>query len=143
MTPPRDDADAGVVLDTCGCCEPVGPRVTVANRPGLSALAYRIGTHGSFLARMLSALPGAPYPTEAGGDRPLRALTTRATDDPAVALLDAWATAADVLSFYQERIANEGFLRTATELRSVLELAREIGYELGPGVAADAYLAFT
>ena len=28
-------------------------------------------------------------------------------DDFAIALLDAWATVADVLTFYQERIANE------------------------------------
>jgi predicted phage baseplate assembly protein len=49
---------------------------------------------------------------------------------------------ADVLTFYQERIANEGFLRTATERRSVLELARAIGYELKPGVAASTHLAF-
>ena len=48
-----------------------------------------------------------------------------------------------MLTFYQERIANEGFLRTATERRSVLELARAIGYELKPGVAASVYLAFT
>jgi hypothetical protein len=73
----------------------------------------------------------------------LSALATRASDDPSVALLDAWATAADVLTFYQERIANEGYLRTATERRSVLELARAIGYELNPGVAASTYLAFT
>ena len=31
---------------------------------------------------------------------------------PSIALLDAWATVADVLTFYQERIANEGYLRT-------------------------------
>ena len=49
---------------------------------------------------------------------------------------------ADVLTFYQERIANEGFLRTATERRSILELARLIGYELNPGVAASVYLAY-
>src|SRR6185436_19384489 len=35
------------------------------------------------------------------------------------------------------------YLRTATERRSVLELARLIGYELHPGVAASAALAFT
>ncbi|MDB9348047.1 putative baseplate assembly protein [Nodularia spumigena] len=70
-------------------------------------------------------------------------LTTRALDDPAIAILDAWAVVADVLTFYQERIANEGFIETATELRSVLELARAIGYELDPGVAASTYLAFT
>src|SRR4030095_2724960 len=43
----------------------------------------------------------------------------------------------------QERIANESYLRTATERLSVLELARLINYELRPGVAAGAYLAFT
>ncbi|HYK20810.1 MAG TPA: hypothetical protein VEV42_08755, partial [Pyrinomonadaceae bacterium] len=62
---------------------------------------------------------------------------------PAIALLDAWATIGDVLTFYQERIANEGYLRTAIERRSVLELARLIGYSLRPGVAASAYLAYT
>src|SRR5690606_178355 len=45
--------------------------------------------------------------------------------------------------FYQERIANEGFLRTAKERLSVKELARSIGYELRPGVAASTFLAFT
>ena len=50
---------------------------------------------------------------------------------------------ADVLTFYQERIANESYLRTATERRSLLELARLIGYELRPGVAASTLLAFT
>ncbi len=77
------------------------------------------------------------------GTQPLSALTTRSLDDPAIALLDAWAVVADVLTFYQERIANEGYLRTAIERRSILELAREIGYELSPGVAASAYLQFT
>src|SRR5207245_2838764 len=64
-------------------------------------------------------------------------------DDFSIALLDAWAVVADVLTFYQERIANESWLRTATEPRSILELARLIGYEPRTGVAADAYLAFT
>lgn len=117
----------------------------IFNPPGHAAIGYRIGTHPTFLARMLAGLPGAPYPQEAGDPdrpRPLESLTTRSADDPSIALLDAWATVADVLTFYQERIANEGFLRTSTELRSILELARSIGYELQPGVAAGAYLAF-
>jgi hypothetical protein len=50
---------------------------------------------------------------------------------------------ADVLTFYQERIANEGYLRTATERRSVLEMARVIGYGLNHGVATGTYLSFT
>ena len=37
----------------------------------------------------------------------LAALQTRSDDDYAITLLDMWATVADVLTFYQERIANE------------------------------------
>src|SRR5262249_7596460 len=115
-----------------------------ANPPGRPALTYRAGTHATFLRSMLADLPGetiADGPNH--GTRPLAALRTRASDDASIALLDAGATVLDVLTFYQERIANEGFLRTVTERRSLLELARAIGYELRPGVAAGAYLAFT
>ena len=115
----------------------------IYNRPGLSQLAYRIGDYASFRQRLLAALPKALQPSVGRkGESPLAKLTTRDEADPAIALLDAWAVVADVLTFYQERIANEGFLRTATERRSVLELARAIGYELAPGVAASAYLSF-
>jgi hypothetical protein len=72
----------------------------------------------------------------------LEKLSTRDAADPSLALLDAWALVGDVLTFYQERIANEGYLRTATERRSVLELARLVGYEPRPGVAASTYLAY-
>jgi len=119
----------------CGCCQGIGPApVALANRPGLSALAYRVGTQARFKASMLAAISTKPA---------LQALTTREDDDPSIALLDAWAVALDVLTFYQERIANEGYLRTATERGSLLELARTIGYELRPGVAAATWLAFT
>ncbi|BAY08537.1 putative baseplate assembly protein [Calothrix sp. NIES-2098] len=107
------------------------------NRPGLPSILYRIGDYTSFRKYLLSLLS-----QEINGSRPLAKLTTRASDDPAIALLDAWAMVGDVLTFYQERIANEGYLRTATERLSVLELARAIGYELNPGVAASTYLAF-
>jgi hypothetical protein len=131
----------GTHLDSCGCCAPPALEGTTTNRPGLPELRYRVGTHATFLRRMLARLPLQALPA-GEGVRPLQALTTRAEDDPSIALLDAWATVGDVLTFYQERIANEGFLRTATERRSVLEQARAIGYELSPGVAASTYLAF-
>lgn len=140
MTTPVDPNQ----LDACGCCEADLPQPQIFNRPGLSALVYRIGAHPTFLRRMLTRLPVQTVVNHQGETvRPLAALTARNSDDPAIALLDAWATVADVLTFYQERIANEAYLRTATERRSVLELARTIGYELKPGVAASAYLAFT
>src|SRR5215470_1300499 len=128
-----------VELDPCGCCEPEAERPAISNRPGLPALAYRLDTWAGFWRRMLAQLP---RPVTPGGPT-LAALTTRRPDDPAIALLDAWAVVADVLTFYEERIANEGYLRTATERRSILELARLIGYKLRPGVSASVYLAFT
>ncbi|AFY34129.1 putative baseplate assembly protein [Calothrix sp. PCC 7507] len=124
--------------EPCGCCEGLESLtpVSTANRPGLDALVYRVGTHGTFLETMKARLSSSDFPS-------LAQLKTRDANDPAIALLDAWATIADVLTFYQERIANEGYLRTATERRSVLELARLVGYSLRPGVAATVYPAFT
>src|SRR6266851_370461 len=122
----------------CGCCAGTEIDTPAAkfNRPGLPAIAYRVGRHPDFKATLLARLSGADFPA-------LAALTTRSDDDYTIALCDAFATMADVLTFYQERIANESYLRTATERRSVLELARLIGYKLAPGVAASTALAFT
>ncbi len=122
----------------CGCCTGTAIDTPAAkfNRPGLPAIAYRVGTHQEFKATLLARLSSTDYPALAG-------LGTRDDSDYTIALLDAAATLADVLTFYQERIANEAYLRTATERRSVLELARLIGYRLAPGVAATTALAFT
>lgn len=127
-------------LDVCGCCEVAETRKARYNRPGLPSIDYRLDTHSGFFRRALSKLHIQQAQDKS---QPLRGLTTRSRDDPAIAFLDAWALVADVLSFYQERVANEGFLRTLQERRSALELARAIGYELKPGVAASVHLAFT
>ncbi|HEV7661589.1 MAG TPA: putative baseplate assembly protein [Allosphingosinicella sp.] len=84
---------------------------------------------------MLARLSSSDFPELAG-------LRTRDPGDPSIALLDGWAIVADVLTFYQERIANEGYLRTATERRSLVELARLIGYVPRPGVSASVHLSF-
>lgn len=140
MTRPKDNAK----LDTCGCCKGETATPAHVNVPGLPELRYRVGNHPVFLDRMEARIHRWTVPDgEHAGKRPLKALATRAGDDPAIAMMDAWATVADVLTFYQERIANEGFLRTASERRSVLELARAIGYELNPGVAAGTHVAFS
>lgn len=141
----------GCTTESCGCCEGVQvlTPMSTTNRPGLNSLSYRIGTHGAFLETMKARFaslgwtetdPNGHSPTSI---RPLSGLTTRDASDPAIALLDGWATVADVLTFYQERIANECYLRTATERRSVLELARLVGYSLRPGVSASVFLAYT
>ncbi|HSB10217.1 MAG TPA: putative baseplate assembly protein [Blastocatellia bacterium] len=124
-------------LNDCGCCEGISAETParIDNRPGLGAVVYRAGTHAQFKDTMLARL-------SASGQAALGRLTTRDDDDFTIALLDAWATIGDVLTFYQERLANEAYLRTATERFSVLELARLIDYQLRPGVAASTYLAF-
>ena len=123
---------------TCGCCSGIGietPQEEL-NLPGLSAIRYRAGTWATFRESMLARLSSADYPA-------LAYLKTRDTDDFSIALLDASAVVFDILTFYQERLANESYLRTATQLRSLTELARLIGYQPAPGVAAETYLACT
>jgi predicted phage baseplate assembly protein len=121
--------------EACSCAAAAGDQPpTIGNRPGLRAVSYRSGEWAQFRARMLDALSTAPQ---------LAALRTREPDDFAIALIDAWAVACDILTFYQERIANEAYLRTATERISLGELAKLIGYKLRPGLAASAALAFT
>lgn len=129
--------DARDSANDCGCCEAAtAAPAAILNRPGLSAIAYRIASHAQFKQAMLSRLSSAARPA-------LAALKTRDDDDFSIALVDAWATLADVLTFYQERIANESYLHTATERLSVIELAALIGYRPRPGVAAATHLAFT
>ena len=134
---------------SCGCCKCLnGSEGTPStyNRPGLRRITRRIGTYSTFLDTMIARLSSSLdvlLGRSAPGIYSLSALTTRESDDPAIALLDAWAVAGDVLTFYQERIANEGYLRTATERRSIIELARLVGYRLRPGVSASVHVAYT
>jgi hypothetical protein len=128
------DLDSAADCAACGGAAAATP-LAVDNRPGLPAVSRRVGTHAAFRAAMLARLSARDHPA-------LHGLNTRDDDDFTVALLDAWASVADVLTFYGERIANEAYLRTATERVSVAHLARLVGYEPRPGVAASAELAF-
>ena len=121
----------------CGCCEPAAGPAEITNRPSLPAIRYRLGTHSSFLAEMLRQASRPPWADA------LRPWTAREPRDFGMQFLDLWAYVGDVVTFYQERIANEAFLGTATQRESVLRLAALIDYRLGPGAAATTYLAFT
>jgi len=123
--------------EACGCCAGVLPATPQPgfNRISLAAIAYRIGDQAQFKASLVAGLNTASLPA-------LAALRTRAQADFTIGLIDAFACAADVLSFYQERIVQESFLRTATERVSLQELGRLIGCRLKPGVAAETLLAF-
>ncbi|MCZ4312675.1 putative baseplate assembly protein [Comamonadaceae bacterium G21597-S1] len=122
----------------CDCCagvDAVTPQ-RIDNPPALSRIAHRMGHHGDFVASMQARLSSTDHPA-------LAALGTREASDFSLAIGDALACSLDVLGFYTERFAQEHYLRTATERLSVREMARLIGYELAPGVAASTHLAFT
>lgn len=122
----------------CNCCTGIGVAtpVQINNPPGLPAIVYRVGNYAQFKRSMQTRLADADLPG-------LSALKTRQNDDFTIALLDSWAMVCDVLTFYQERIANESYKRTAIERASLLELAKLVRYNLQPGVAANTIVAFT
>lgn len=103
----------------------------VTNPPGLSTICDRVDDFSGFRAALLRPLPGeqalgewAPAP----GDLGLQAL-------------EWWAYLADVLTFYNEQIANESYLRTAKSTTRLAGLVALIGYTPTPGVAAIGQLA--
>jgi len=122
----------------CGCCAGA-TRLTpalIVNRSLLPAIAYRAGTYSSFMQTMLAALSSSNVPALAG-------LRTRDSSDFSVALVDAWSEVLDILTFYTERLANEAYLGTAVQARSIFELVKLVGYTPSPGVSASTTLVFT
>jgi hypothetical protein len=132
MTHPHAPADCA-----CDCCTGITEATPqpVANRAGRPEVAYRVGAYPQFRASLHAALTSAARPA-------LAALTTRDDTDLTIGLLDGVACVADILTFYNERLVNEAFLRTATDRVSLAELAKLVGYRLRPGVAASTLLAF-
>ncbi len=120
----------------CDCCTPTTALAPIEthNRPGLNEISYRIGTFATFRQAMLNSI---------SGQAALTGLTTRESDDFAITVIELFSAVGDVLTFYNERIANEIFLRTSLQRESVLRLVRLINYQLNPGLAATAFLAFT
>lgn len=67
--------------------------------------------------------------------------TDHSPNDLGVLLVELFASMGDALFYHQDRIANESYLETAREPRSVIHLLRLIGYELRPPVPASAQLS--
>src|SRR6266481_745790 len=67
--------------------------------------------------------------------------TDRSEADFGIVMIELFAYMADILSYYQDRIANEAFLSTAQERRSVIEHLNLIGYEMAPAAPASALLS--
>lgn len=103
----------------------------VSNPPGLPTIFYRVDDFTGFRQALLRPLPGEQA---IGTWQP-------APGDLGLQVLEWWAYIGDVLTFYNERIANESYLRTATRPGSVANLAALLGYEPAPGIAATGNVA--
>jgi hypothetical protein len=119
----------------CGCggaCGELPTKFPITNPSGLAQLAYRVGTFATFRRALLQHCAGE---TELDVWRPT------AGSDLGLQVLDWWAYIADVLTFYNERIANEDYLGTAQLDASVAHLVSVLGYRPRPGIGAVGTLA--
>jgi hypothetical protein len=127
-----------LVFDGKSQCDLADCRPPVAPPPGdvipqqAQSIDYLAKDYDSFLRGMLDMLPTR-----------LPGWQTRTEADLGMALLELFAFMGDQLSYYQDRVANEGFLRTAAQYESVRRLLSLIDYQLFPGVAAKALVAVT
>jgi len=138
LIPGLADRGTGAHGPDCDCCRGIAAQglPPPQNRTGLAVLRYRPSAFAEFRATQLAMLSSARLPA-------LARLRSREPDDFSIALVDAWSAALDVLGFYDERFANEAFLATAQETRSLVEIGALIGYVPRPGLAAAADLVFT
>jgi hypothetical protein len=99
---------------------------------GLDSLPRKIAGFADFRKAMLANI---------GIKAPLIDWRAREGDDPGIMLLEMWAYLCDSLSFYDEVIANEAYLRTATQSASLRRLSALIGYVPRPAVSSTVLLA--
>lgn len=90
---------------------------------------YQAKDYDSFLRALLDLLPAR-----------VPGWQDRSEADLGMAVLELFAFVADQLSYLQDRIANEGFLRTATQYESIRRHLKLVDYEPHPGLAASADL---
>ena len=62
--------------------------------------------------------------------------------DPGITLIELFAYGLDVLSYYQDRIANELYLPTAQLRQSVIDYVRPLGYVMREARPADTFVVF-
>jgi hypothetical protein len=116
------------------CCRCDGPvHVCVPDiAAGLSSLPRQQNGFPEYRLAMLRDIPR---------HAPLAAWRAREGDDLGIMLLEMWAYVLDILGFYDERLANETYLRTAVLSPSLRRLVGLISYRARPALGASAILA--
>lgn len=116
---------------TCPSCSGAAIRPAIAD-----PLVYR---HGAIKARMLARIASV----EIDGERPLYALGTRDADDPAIALIDAFAGSLHILAYSTARLSDDGSILRTQDRDALVRLTRTLGYEPRPALSASTTLSFT
>src|SRR5713226_2204268 len=103
---------------------------TINLRDNRQVIDYLVRDYESFRQALINLIPAK-----------LPEWTDRSEADFGIVLLELFAYMADIISYYQDRIANEAFLNTAQERQSVLNHLKLIGYEMAPAAAASGDLS--
>lgn len=132
----------------CPCGGFVHPRI-ITNPAASPALDYRVGVYTAFrhallIARLDNNNPAITDETELSrndGVRIVQVWRPTGEGDLALQLIEWWAYLADILTFYNERIANQDYLRTADLPESINRLICLLGYRPRPGIGAIGVVA--
>ena len=120
-----------VLQNACPCDGFVHPGKLIIPA-GLSQIPRQIATFSDFRKAMLAGLKDKPA---------LIDWHPKSREDMGVMLLEMWAYVCGSLSFYDEVIAQENYLRTANLRPSVRKLAALLGYIPRPAVGASVLLS--
>jgi hypothetical protein len=103
---------------------------TINTRDNRQVIDYLARDYNSFRKALIDLIPAK-----------LPEWTDRSEASFGIVLIELFAYMGDILSYYQDRMANEAFLPTAQERRNVINHLRLIGYELAPAAPATARLS--
>jgi hypothetical protein len=125
----------------CPCGRFIHPQV-IFNPPGLDAIAYRVGDYTTFRHALLQSRADERELSRSDSTQIVNQVwRPSAKGDLALQMMEWWAYLADVLTFYNERVATQAYLRTAELPESVNRLIRLLGYRSRPGIGAVGVLA--
>lgn len=144
MSPMQSQASSGTGPSSTLARAPICPCDAIStaeptNLPGLPRISFRIGDFNSFRTALLTPLASEASLTAWNSGRGID--SDPSVIDLAVMMTEWFAYLADILTFYNERIANEDYLRTAVLPSTPAALVNLLGYRPRPAIGATGYLA--
>jgi hypothetical protein len=121
----------------CPCDATAPPAIT--NLPGMQQIVFRAGDFNSFRTALLTPLASEVSLTAWNSGRGID--SDPSVIDLAVMMVEWFAYLADILTFYNERIANEDYLRTCILPPTPAALVNLLGYTPRPTIGATGFLA--